>query len=481
MSSTVANASAQHEARTDEWKKVRATAAGRAKVIEGEDFVKRLPGHDNETYKQFKNRGYFLNATARSIEGLVGLLFRKAPQAQYPNALATYAEDLTRTGQSAAKTAEQVAEEILTAGCVGILIDHPETAPGDTPAQREAQGVRPYARLYAAESILGWKETTIGAERVLSQVRLKEAVELDDEKDEFKTARVERVRVLDLDGGAYRVRIFERVKNRGGDIDWVQLDVDLFPQIAGQRLNRIPFRFVSQRGAEASMPKPPLLDLADVNCAHFNDSCLYQWGIMWTANPTPCFVNLDMQEGETVALGSSGGLNFREGGNAFFLEFGGQGLGTIRQAMEDKRRDMAVMGARMLMEDRRQVEAAETAQIHRAGENSILAAIAFSISEAMEWALELVGRWAGISAGPISFAVNKDFMPAAIDGPTLTALMQAWQGGGISSRDLFDCLQRGELIREDKTYEDHEEELDSEPVRVPDADPLSANDASRGI
>ena len=59
--------------------------------------------------------------------------------------------------------------------------------------------------------------------------------------------------------------------------------------------------------------------------------------------------------------------------------------------------------------------------------------------------------------------------------------MQAWQGGGISSRDLFDCLQRGELIREDKTYEDHEEELDSEPVRVPDADPLSANDASRGI
>jgi hypothetical protein len=480
MSSTVANASAQHEARVDEWKKVRATAAGRAKVIEGDDFVKRLPGHDTETYTAFKGRGYFLNATARSIEGLVGLLFRKAPQAQYPDALAVYAEDLTRTGQSAAKMAEQIAEEILTAGCVGVLIDHPETVEGDTVAAREAQGVRPYARLYAAESILGWKETTIGAERVISQVRLKEAVELDDDADEFKSQKVERVRVLDLENGAYRVRVFEKVRNKGGDIDWVQLEADRFPQIAGQRLNRIPFRFVTQRGAEAVMPKPPLLDLADVNCAHFNDSCLYQWGIMWTANPTPCFVNLDLSEGEKVALGSSGGLSFREGGSAFFLEFGGQGLGTIRQAMEDKRRDMAVMGARMLMEDRRQVEAAETAQIHRAGENSILAAISFSISEAMEWALDLVGRWAGISSGSITFSVNKDFMPAALDGQTLTALMQAWQGGGLSSRDLFDCLQRGELIREDKTYEDHEEELDSEPVRVPDVAPLMANDASRG-
>jgi len=105
MSSTVANASAQHEARANDWKKVRATAAGRAKVIDGDDFVKRLPGHDTETYTAFKGRGYFLNATARSVQGLVGLLFRKAPQAPYPDALAAYAEDLTRTGKRAAKLA----------------------------------------------------------------------------------------------------------------------------------------------------------------------------------------------------------------------------------------------------------------------------------------------------------------------------------------------------------------------------------------
>lgn len=472
MTSTVADVSAQYEARRDAWAKMRATVAGREKVIEGSSFVLRLPGHDDDTYKPYKQRGYYLNATARSVEGLVGLLFRKAPQEDYSEALTLYSEDLTRTGQSAAKLAEQIAEEIMTTGVVGILVDHPETSEGELVADREAKGVQPYARLYAAESILGWKEASVGSERVLSQVRLKEATETDAPDDEFGTKTVERVRVLDLDGGAYRVRLFER--EEGSKSEWVQVGGDVFPQVAGKRMARIPFRFVTAKGAEARFPKPPLLDLADTNCGHFNDSCLYQWGIMWTANPTPCFVNLDLKEAEKVALGSSSGLNFREGGSAFFLEFGGQGLGAIRTAMEDKRRDMAVLGARMLMEDRKQVEAAETAQIHRAGENSILAAIAFSISEAMEWTLDLVGQWAGVKGGEVSFSVNKDFMPAHLDAPSLVAIMQAWQGGGITSRDLFEYLQRGEIIRESKTFDDHQEELDDEPVRV--ADPVAMND-----
>lgn len=37
--------------------------------------------------------------------------------------------------------------------------------------------------------------------------------------------------------------------------------------------------------------------------------------------------------------------------------------------------------------------------------------------------------------------------------------MQAWQGGALSSEELFDSLRSGGVIRDDKTYEEHEQEL----------------------
>jgi len=350
-----------------------------------------------------------------------------------------------------------VTEEVLTAGYCGVLVDHPEGR-DDLPnkASAEAANIRPYARLYTAESILGWRETVLGSDKALAQVRLLERTEEADPDDQFATITTERVRVLDLDEGSYRVRVYQKQGE-----DWTQLS-EAWPQIDGQRQARIPFRFFNRRGAEASAAKPPLLDLAQTNCAHLNDSALYQWGLMWTANPTPCFVNLKIEEGEAVALGSSSGLMFGEGGSASFLEFGGQGLGSIRQAMEDKRRDMAVLGARMLMEDRKQVEAAETAGIHRAGENSVLAAIASSISAGMVWVLERVSVWAGLGEQEIRFELNQDYVAVQMDAQKLTALIQAWQGGGISRAELFENLQRGEVVSSEKTLEEHEGELEME-------------------
>jgi len=141
--------------------------------------------------------------------------------------------------------------------------------------------------------------------------------------------------------------------------------------------------------------------------------------------------------------------------------------------MEDKRRDMAVLGARMLMEDRKQVEAAETAGIHRAGENSVLAAIASSISAGMVWVLERVSIWAGLGEQEIRFELNQDYVAVQMDAQKLTALIQAWQGGGISRAELFENLQRGEVVSSEKTLEEHEGELEMEaPILT------SATDAS---
>ncbi len=460
MSDSVDNTGPDYSARESAWAMMRAFAAGRDKVLADDSYLTRLPGHDASTYESYTKRAYFFNGTARSIEGFEGLLFRKAPQAEYPPSFDDYRDDLTRSGVSADQFAQRIAGEVLTVARCGVLVDYPTVEVEGTRAQMSGMGARPYASLYTTESILDWDETVIGAEKVLSQVKLQETYLAQDPDDEFKKEPQERIRVLDLFEGAYRVRIYVKDQSK----NWA-LQSEFFPMRNNARMARIPFRFFTPKGSAAKAGKPPLLDLCEANKGHLNDSGLYQWGLMWTANPTPCFVDLKLEEGEAVSLGASKGLMFGEGGNAFFLEFGGQGLGAIRQAMEDKRRDMAVLGARMLMEDRKGVEAAETAAIHKSGENSVLASIAGAVSEGMEWVLGQVAEWAGVT-GEVKYAINRDFMPVVMDAQRLTAIVGSWQAGAITKQDLFAALQRGEIIAEEKSFEDHADELEQEPPEI---------------
>jgi len=466
MTNTVGDRSPVMQKQVDSWTLVRDFSEGGQKA---KDHIGRLPGHDDSTYGTFKERAYFLGATERTVEGLCGLIFRKPPAFNYPKAFDEYKRDITRDGRSVTQLAEEIAEEVITSGFCGVLVDHPPQGEGVTKADAETRGLRPYARLYRAESILAMQEATRGADRVLEQVRLHEEFYAPDPEDEFSTIANERVRVLSLDeGGYYFVRVYERVKTQGGAkaASWEMTQEPFYPTQRGKKLTSIPFRAFSRRGHVSTPPKPPLFDMAEANRHHLNDSALLQWGLMWTANPTPCFVNLQLEEGDQVALGASKGLIFGADGAAFFLEFGGAGLGAIRQGMEDKRRDMATLGARMLMEDRKMVESEGTARIHRSGEHSILSSVANNISEGLNVVMLWVSEWAGIS-GEVELSLNTDFVAEPMDAQSLTAIMAAWQGGGITREDLFLALQRGEVIHQNKTLEEHTEELENETPALP--------------
>ena len=82
----------------------------------------------------------------------------------------------------------------------------------------------------------------------------------------------------------------------------------------------------------------------------------------------------------------------------------------------------------------------------------------------MKWFAE----WAGLgSDNEINFEINRDFLPVAIDGPTLTAYMAAYQGGGLTGEELFDLFQRADLIEAEVTYEEHQAAIDAQQPAMP--------------
>ena len=431
---------------------------------------KKSASQTNAEYKAYKTRAYYFNATGRTAVGYVGLAFRRDPDLTYPEFLQPILDDVTLDGISFSEFAKFAFEEIVKTGRGGVLVDYPPVS-DDTKSMRDFErlGLRPYATYYPPESIINWDESRINNKTVTTLVVLYECIYEQDPADEFDKKKIEQYRVLDLKSEGYRQRIFrESVNERTREKEWIVVD-EYYPKMGGTVMSYIPFEFIGPRDGKSSVQKSPITDLAYMNLSHYRTVADLENGRHWAGSPTPVFIGaFESTDGEDVTevkLGSESGIHLSADGDAKFLEFEGKGLDELRAAEVEKREMMTILGSRMLAEEKRQVEAAETARIHKAGEDSSLSSVVQSLSKSMTRILEYLRDWMGES-GDVSCEINTDFVPTEMTPEELTATVSAWQQGALSNIELFERLTAGELIRATKTYEEHETELESEGPRL---------------
>jgi hypothetical protein len=151
---------------------------------------------------------------------------------------------------------------------------------------------------------------------------------------------------------------------------------------------------------------------------------------------------------------------------AQFVEFTGGGLQTIENNMDRKEAQMAILGARMLASEGKNQQSTTTTAIHRTGENSVLSAISNAVSLGLEKALTLFAAWAGYDNQECEYQINKDFLPVTVDGPVLTALFAGVQAGQINKEEMFDWLQRADIIEAEVTFEEHMAGNFTDPLTV---------------
>lgn len=447
------------------WKRCRDTARGEDTVKQaGETYLPRPSGQSDSEYLAYRTRAYWFNATARTIDGLTGLIFRKEPLVEAPQAMKPWLEDVTLGGVSLRELASQITEEVIITGRAGLMVDYPPVELGDdaTVAQQEASGARPYLTLYQAEHITNWRHERVGGRRQLTQVVLEEQEQVQRPDDEFELQQVPQYRVLELVDGQYRQRLYRKqMSEERQRLEW-QVVAEFIPQVNGAPLPYIPFWFVGVSRSDGVVENPPVYDLANVNLSHYRTLADLENGAHWTGLPTPVFIGLSDDEQE-VTLGSTEGIVLPIGGDAKYLEFSGKGLEALEKRAAAKEQEMAVLGARILAPERRQAEAAETAAIHRAGENGVLASIANTISRTITAALQLAAQWGGIAETDVQLRLNTDYLAVQMSPQMLTALTQALQAGTISHQDYFWYLQRGDVIAEERDYEEMQADIETNP------------------
>lgn len=446
------------------WQLMRDALAGE---VAKEKYVPKLSDQEAEEYSAYVGRAEFYNATARTQVALTGLLFAKPPKVELPEALKTIAENVSLDDDTLEALAKNIADECLSVGRCGVLVDLPSVEKSDySKLEAERLNLRAYATLYKAENIINWKTAKINGSNVTSLVVLAEtyAEPTDDEfVDKIKT----RYRVLDLHDGYYRQRVFSETK--AGNFEVVS---EIYPSANGQKLEYLPFTFFNVNDLKTSVEKPPLLDLAKVNISHFRSEVDLEHGAHFTALPTPYITGYQGETEGKLKIGSTAvwAINSSDA-KVGFLEFSGAGLSTLENRIAVKEKRMSILGARLLLDEKKTAEATETLQMRKSGENAVLTSVAATISEGIVSFLKDIAFFENIVGENLIYEINTDYNLTMIEPQLLAQIIAGIQSGDIPNEVLYDALLKGELMPETiQSYEDYQAKLEQARPQVTPSD-----------
>lgn len=425
------------------WQRNRDHCAG-SDAVKGAS-TKYLPKREEMSladYEAHRDATNYLPAAARTLQSHVGLVFRKAPYLAAPATLQGLSEVITADAKTLEQLSRWALREYLITNDGGLLIDHPETTGAMSLADAIALDLRPFVARYSAEAI---KEVTYGVVRGrkrLIKVRL---------QDDAET-----VRELSLVGGVYTVVI-----HRKSNGQWLPSG-ETTPMVNGNPFDEIPFFPLGDEDEEGAA----FDDLVSKNLEHYLAASKHETAMLWLSRPKPWVAGVDTD----VTLDASPGVIWRFTSpetKVGMLQLNSDSLSALVNHLSELKEQMAQLGSRMLASEKAVAEAAETVARRQASENSILAAVARHVSGRITDALKVMALWLALSPAEVSFALSTDFLPAPIDPQLLAQLTALNQAGKLTDRELFDALQKGEIISETTTFEAHQAELDSTVIDKP--------------
>jgi hypothetical protein len=435
------------------------TQGGESESLWGKAGTRYLPppnasdttAENSARYDSYLTRANYVNFTGWTLEGMLGMVYKRPIKFEADPGLTYIEEDSTGGGLTLEQFSKDVVADVLMTGRYGVLVDYPQTGQGLTQAQVEALNLRANMLPYEAEAIINWRTEMIGGVKKLVLLVLAEEHEKY-ANDGFSFEMVTYHRVLSLVEGVYTQSLY--------DEEDIQIGESMVPTKAdGSTWDEIPFSFVGSRNNDETIDKGPLSDLADVNIAHYRNSADFEESSFMVGQPTPWAAGLSqswvdevMKSG--VTIGSRAFVLLPEGGSAGLMQANENQMPS--KGMGVKEDQMVKIGARII-QDSTGEETAEAARIRFGGQNSQLATIVGNVEAAVVRSLGFAAEFMG-SGDKVEFELNKQFYDPSIDPQLIIAGIQMVDRGLIAESDFRGKLRESGFIKHDRTDEDIEAE-----------------------
>ena len=441
----VNSANSEYNENLSKWSRCRDVIGGSDDVKKArERYLPRLEGMSKAAYNAYLNRALFDNMTTRLLQGFSGIMTRRSPETDYPSGMAPYFEDVNMQGKSFHELFKLVTDEVFTTGRVPLLVD------------KGTDGGRAYVATNRCEQLINWAQS--GSDPV-SMAVLQETVTTSRANDPYALISTTQYRALRMTPAGYVVDLYRlpegvtqpfNITNNGtiyrpSSQKIPELVGSYQPSIQGTSFDFIPLTVITPIGVDLDIVKPPILDIVDVNLSHYRSSADLEQGRHWVSLPTPIVSGVDGDT--TLKVGSETAWILPDkDARAYYLEFQGQGLGSLEKALEEKQQQMVQFSSRLMDTATRGSEAADAVKLRNMSDSATLTSIAHSIEAGFNRVYKTIALWEGYNPNEVQITLNKDFVNTTLSAADITSLVNAFMEGGLDEETLVYNLKRGDIL-----------------------------------
>jgi hypothetical protein len=466
------------------WALIRDCIAGQQAIKDkGVEYLPKPNAADTSTenterYKAYKLRASFLNAVDNTVQGLLGQVFSADPVVELPSTMEMLEEDCDGTGVTLTQRAKKTLAETLALGRAALLTDFPKAPLSTNPAEVDEAGnplERDFSReelnngtaranilQFDPENVINWRTRMVGGKSVLCLVVI--ATKYTSYDDGFEVKEDNEWRVLKLDDANEYVCEVWRLSSGTpttslhntvqGAAQFVLHDSYKPRDSTGAPLKEIPFTFVGSLNNNDSPDKPPMYDLAVVNIAHYRNSADYEDSVYMVGQGTPVATGLtanwvkEVWKDQPLQLGSRGVVPLPAGGDFKIVAMTENGI--VKEAMDQKENQMAMLGAQLIEKKEVQRTLGE-AQMEKAQIESVLVQCAKNTAAAIQKCLRWAALFYGENADAITYELSTDFAINSMTPEERKALIADYQGGLIAWEEARNALRQSGVAYLDDT------------------------------
>ena len=415
-----------------------------------ESFLPLEPREDYDAYLARVNRAVFSPFTQRLIRAATGLVLRKPiTLTGDPYWTEMFKMDVDGRKSDLDEYARRLLMCSLTYGQSHILVDYPAPSGAVSLAEERQQNRRPYWIEVDPNNLYGWRLDRESNYGNLIQVRIGEKAVLPD--GQFGEKVFDQVRVIEP--GSYRVfRKKEQIEEMydvsdgssagsfeagSADKDYKQVEFGSFS------LGEIPLVTIYSGKTDNLVSKPPLLDIAYLNLAHFQRQADLIHSLHVASHPMLVMEGYDDQT-KDLAISVNYAMATQPGNKIYYVEPASSAFDAQSAEIKELQMQMATLGISTLSQQKFVAESADARRLDRVDTNSMLAMVSMELEQKLQKAFNLSAEYVGIE--PPEVKISRDFDIERLIGQDITALTSLFDQQVIDREEFRDILVQGEVL-----------------------------------
>ena len=433
------------------WEIMKAVTEGTEYLRENsEAFLPLEPREDYDAYLARVNRAVFSPFTQRLIRAATGLVLRKPiTLTGDPYWTEMFKMDVDGCKSDLDEYARRILMCSLTYGQSHILVDYPAPSGALSLAEEREQNRRPYWIEVDPNNLYGWRLDRESNYGNLIQARIAEKAVLPD--GDFGEKVYDQIRVIEP--GRYRVfRKKEQIEEMydvsdnsvTGNFEMGSADKDYQQVESGNfSLGEIPLVTVYSGKTENLVSKPPLLDIAYLNLAHFQRQADLIHSLHVASQPMLVMEGYDDQT-KDLAISVNYAMATQPGNKIYYVEPASSAFDAQSAEIKELQMQMATLGISTLSQQKFVAESADARRLDRVDTNSMLAMVSMELEQKLQKAFNLSAEYVGIE--PPEVKISRDFDIERLIGQDITALTSLFDQQVIDREEFRDILVQGEVL-----------------------------------